>query len=348
MTQQETRWLRALGVLVTAGLVAGGAYANATPTVLSYTRIDKFENGQPGDCFDGKSQPAAGYSNGHTGVWLDFAAAGGATQILLKPAANLLTTSRVFSAAFKGCWSEKQVWLSPSTNYERFRADGHALGIDFGPTVWREPSCWRTMDKMMWNLRDKYNGGGVADGERIYFGFAFKVPDNFQAPEKDSTFLIYQLWQGSPHRPPLSLHVNAESNAPSARLFFELRQFATPEQHPPTVDPIPCLPSGVPDAPCKSPNLPRGAWVELIVGAGIDMGGPGGWVAVWRWDDTDSDYVRVLHKTGLTVGYAQDGEVNDTLQAVFGLYRTRQERRAKLFFDEVRVSTVFEDVATSP
>ncbi len=251
---------------------------------------------------------------------------------------RLRSGDNMFSSHVKGCAGEKEVWISPSNDYNYYSKSekGSAIALRFYPTL-RKAGIGT--DKMMWNIRDKRNGGNVKIGDTVYTAFAFKVPKNFSAPLHNKNFMIFQVWQGSPFHPPISIHVNGTGvgNPKKQALSLKLLQV--------TMD-------GDKDSAqiLLSTPLQRGQWIELIVGVRFDT--RNGSVNVYK---REGDHFEPLfEKSGLQTAFEReqafkirDDQIyypNKAAAVLLGLYRMRQPTKHVVLFDEIRVGDTFESV----
>lgn len=253
-------------------------------------------------------------------------------------------TGRELRYVWKGCAEEKHVWISPSQSYRRNYKDGHSIGIRVQKTI-PNVSLGMSTDKAMWNLRDKDNGGNIKLGEKVYFGLAFKIPENIKEIVSDGkSYMIFQIWQGSPFSPPLSLHLKNNKNKDYFNL--EARYLPSVNKH--------LFPQQI----LGSFRIKKGQWNEIIIGARLSDQSGGGSFTVWR-KNRKNVFIKKIHKSDFRTAYSPKEKHRDydkksskyylktpssLFNATFGIYRRRQPHYLQIFFDDVRTGSTFKSV----
>lgn len=137
----------------------------------------------------------------------------------------------------KNVSSNMRIWLSNSNKY----LGQSSLVYQVLPTnpASTNPQNRQLLNNGKWQDRDRIMHGVLSDqhartyplpvpatsGETSYLSFAVKFNDKI-VKQKNEPLMIYQLWQGSPYSPPISVYVNESKNDGQYKFTFMVRRSA--------------------------------------------------------------------------------------------------------------------------
>ena len=217
-------------------------------------------------------------------------------------------------------------WLSPSQHY---RGD-HGIGFDLLPTSGTASDGNRT-DKSNFRIIAGNEADALGFLQERFVGFALRLETNFETPLDNVQ--LFQWWQGSPFSPPLELRVRKNT------MKWELVYRNDKTGRNPGASQV--LAEG---------DMQTGRWYRFIVATTMsyDLSKGKGNVKLWL----DGEQNPRLNRDGeygynpATSYYYDDGyyKADPKFDIFFGLYRPRQMKRAKAFFDQVRYGVTKGDV----
>ncbi len=235
---------------------------------------------------------------------------------------DLSENGRTFKFITKGDYS--QVWISPTVAWN----GGHSVGFDMLPTS-GTAADGSTTDKAQYRVISGSETNALDFLQDRCTGFAVRLETNFQTP--DQAVQLFQWWQGSPFSPPLELRVKAGS------LSWELVYRNDQTGRGPTA--AVSLAEG---------GMSVGAWYRFVVctrmsySSSLGTGNVKLWLNGTQYVDQDGVYG---YNPNVDFPYAGSTyRSNPRFDLFFGLYRPRQSKRAKAFFDQVRFGVTYADV----
>jgi hypothetical protein len=252
-----------------------------------------------------------------------------------------INTNYTYQAAVKGFHQERSIGI---TSAEKF--SGHrSIFYGFSKTWGLGPRKNSLMDRKG-NGTDKVHHSiipvelkkkvSINFGKTYFFGFAFKIDEQSEVPEKDKEVIIFQLWQGSPFSPPLKVYI-INKNAQFAL------QVSTKND----------ITGSNPSSPLihinQEVSIEKNTWYRLVMKVVMrhnNMDKPG-MVNLWLAQERNP-----LEKISFWKGYlgydpkrkgnyAGKTDVpnpNSSFQATIGVYRERQKKLIKIYFDNVKVA----------
>jgi hypothetical protein len=217
-------------------------------------------------------------------------------------------------------------WISPSQHWK----DSHAIGFDMLPSS-GTGSDGSTTDKSNFRVIAGSEADALGFTQDRYTGFAIRLETNFQTPDKEVQ--LFQWWQGSPFSPPLELRVRAGS------MTWELVYRNDELGRGPSAARV-----------VASGPMSTGGWYRFIVKTRMNYSSSQGSGNVTVWlngsqvgtRDGNFGYNPYIdypyNNPACPSGYCR---ANAKFDIFFGLYRPRQAKRHKAFFDQVRFGTSY-------
>jgi hypothetical protein len=236
----------------------------------------------------------------------------------------------VFKPVPQASWV-RTPWISPSQAY----VGSHSIGMEVDSTI--NPSPTGT-DKVNLTVCTGHDSFAPTFSNKRYLGIEVEFPQaNFQSPNgayPGGSFLFAQFWQGAPYHPPVSLHVaSADANGVDVQVWiFNDQTGGAPSSTPVVID-VGTVPYG---------------WNSVVMMVIPDYTGSGQvklWVngtqtVAWTgYVGYDPNSTSAYHwGSGQTPVYP-----NQSFNVYYGPYRTQQETKQQMFFDEIRLTDTYSE-----
>jgi Polysaccharide lyase len=240
------------------------------------------------------------------------------------PSFDLAENGRTYRFITKGDHADP--WISPTVAFK----GTHSIAGEMPPTS-GTASDGSTTDKSQHRVIAGNETDALGFMQDRCTGFAVRLETNFQNP--DQPVQIFQWWQGTPFSPPLELRVKTQNNALAWELVYRNDQLGRG----PTAAAV--LTSG---------GMSVNNWYRFVVCTKMSYSTSDGMgnVKVWLNGASKID-MNGIYGYDPTINYPYAGssyKANAKFDIFFGLYRPRQAKRHKLFFDQVRYGVSRSDV----
>jgi len=249
-------------------------------------------------------------------------------------------TGHRFHCAIKGYEKERSIKV---VNTESFLGK-HSICYSIGQTEGLGPKVSSGLD-VRGNGTDKIHHSIIplerkkkalfSFGNTYCTGFAIKLDETTEVPQKGTQVIVFQIWQGAPFGPPLKMSLFNKNGGIAAGVF--VRNDKT---------------GSSPSAPWLTAQegiiLKKGVWYRLVTKVVLKhQAMKAGRVEVWM-----AQGHKPLKKISVWDGHIgydpaghgnyanrKDVKPNPKCVPTFGVYRARQKRKIKLFFDDIRVAS---------
>lgn len=211
-------------------------------------------------------------------------------------------------------------WLDSANAFKGTRS----IGMEILPQA---AVAANPVDKVNHRISSGNDRFALAFGVKRYAGFALLLPrEQFEIPAPGKKLMLAQWWQGAPYGPPLRLAI---TDATTDAVTFRFLVLNDDTKGNPSAVPVD-IGGGV---------IPFDTWTTFVVMTLPDHRGAGE-VEVWLDGERIIAWAGKLGYDPAAISYAGapagTRKPNPKFDVFYGPYRERQEKRHRVFFDEIK------------